>query len=304
MRALLMAFAISAAAKAPVLDALWPGGAQQGTSLEVLAVGKQESWPVGGWCSEPGIEIEPLADSGMLLLRIAADAKPGPCLLRLHNAEGASPLRSFVVSTAAEIAEVEPNNELRTPQTLASLPVVVNARLQKSGDTDFFAVELAAGARLVVRLDGYGLGSPIDPFLHLYGPDGAEIAIASDSHNRDPILIHQVAQPGRHVLQVVAIDHKASTNVRYAGSDKCVYRLAVETSDWARYAKPEGGGVGRLETPGAEGEHGLVMKKGERLLVQVQAVTLRLPTDPVLRVLTPDGKLLKEVDDANKTADP
>jgi hypothetical protein len=294
--------ALASVAKPPVLDALWPAGGQRGSDIEVLAVGKQESWPVLVWCDHPQLRIEALADKGKLRVVIPDNATPGPCLIRLHNAEGASPLCSFVIGESAEIAEVEPNNALRTPQTV-ELPIVVNGRLGKSGDSDFYAIELAAGARLVARVEGYSLGSPIDPFLHLHAPDGAEIAFASDSHNRDPILVHQVPTAGRYVLQVVAIDHKASTNVRFAGSEKAVYRLHLEVSDWQRYPKPTGETVGRLEAPGAQAEHLIPAKKGEKFLIQVEAASLRLPLDAVLLVNRPGGKLLKEIDDSNKKAD-
>ena len=100
----------------------------------------------------------------------------------------------------------------------------MNGKLEKRDDIDFFRLPLKKGQTLTATIDGYGLGSAIDPFLHLYGPDGQEIALASDSRNLDPILTHAIAENGDYTIQVVAIDHKASSNVSFAGGAAMIYR--------------------------------------------------------------------------------
>ena len=208
-------------------SALHPPGGQTGTTIEVLATGKHEDWPPDFWVSRKGLTIEALEKSGQLKITIAKDAQPGPVLVRLLGQKGISIAHTFVISQQEETLESEPNNHLADAQKIEKIPALINGRLQKKGDTDFFQFHLKKGETLSAKLDGYSLYSPIDAFLHILDPRGYELAVASDTHNLDPHLVYTARQNGMHTLQVLAVTSKASTSIQYAGDENSVYRLKL-----------------------------------------------------------------------------
>jgi hypothetical protein len=225
-------------AKEPPLDAIHPAGGRVGTTVTVKAEGKFDAWPPRTWCSSDRVTVTALKDKGKLEFKIAEDTPPGACLIRLYNDDGASPPRSFMIGTLPEFTDVEKNDTLATAQAAPSLPAVINGRLAVRGDTDFYKLPLKKGQTLVAHVDAYSLGSPIDPFLHLFGPDGAELTIASDSHNRDPLLVYTATVDGDHTLQIMAIEHIPSVQVFYAGKNTAVYRLTLTTGPWLHRVDP------------------------------------------------------------------
>ncbi len=217
---------LAAHAAAPALDTLFPAAVQLGTTNTVVAVGKAEPWPPKVWVDAPGIRFEPATNSGTFSVVIAPDAPVGPHLVRLFNDEGASAPRFLVVAREPQIAEVEPDDDFTKPQPIAVLPASVNGRLEKSGDVDSFAVELAAGQTLVASVEAYTLMSPLDAVLKLVDPRGVVLAMEhDDGRTLDPRLIWTARSAGRHIVQVFGFAYPAESDVRFTGNAKCVYRL-------------------------------------------------------------------------------
>ena len=235
-----LAWGHAAHAAAPVLDSLNPAGGRQGTTVSVTAGGKFDPWPVQGWADAPGITIEAGSEAGKLTVRIDKDAPPGPHLVRLYNADGASAVRVFVVGEQPEAAEAEPNDETAKAQAVADLPVTVNGLLEKRDDVDSFAVKLDAGQCLVASLQGRRLGAPMDPMLHLYDGDGNQLAFAHDGYGLDPLLAFRAERPGTYVVRVSGFAHPPAADVRLTGGKAHVYRLSLTTGPFARYAFPSG----------------------------------------------------------------
>ncbi len=304
----------------PELKAFHPSGGQAGGELEVEAVAKftPETWPPGIWTSREGVTFTPLDTPGKFRVAIAPDTPPGPLLVRLHNPEGPSPTRIFVVGELPEILENPDNNTPGSTQAvLESLPVVVNGRLEKSNDVDFYRLRgLKKGQTISARVDSYGLLAPNDPFLHLLDRDGHEIAYGSVSHNLDPRLSHVIPGDGDYFLQINALDSKAAANVSFVGGAERVYRIEIRPGPFLHPALPgavggegdplttEGRLEGCLSTPGEIDRFILPAKKGEARLVRVESHGLHLPVDPVLRVLRPDGGELTRIDDVASRPDP
>jgi len=308
---------------APRLDALLPPGGQAGGTNTVTALGSFAAWPAELWCSHPGIRFAAQKKKGEFSVSIAPDVPPGPYLARLHSKDGASDARFFVVGTLPEILEREDNGTLAAAQVITNLPVVINGRLGKSGDTDFFKLRLQRGQTLSASLDGYRLRSLIDPFIRLHDPRGYEVALASDTHTLDPFLYYRARETGDYHLQIFAIAHKASTSVAFAGSSAAVYRLTLATNGVTCPAAPieaqvqearEGEQPQTIKAPttlaGTLGKSGEIDRyrfaaaKGDQFLVRVESHRLGYPADPVMRILRPDGRLLREVDDTKPYRDP
>ncbi|MEM7011236.1 MAG: PPC domain-containing protein [Verrucomicrobiota bacterium] len=304
----------------PTFDAIFPAGAKVGEEREVALVAKVTTWPPQIWCSSDKVVFEPLEKANQLKVKVAADAKPGPCLVRIYDGEGASPVRIFVVGDQPEIAEEVDNDTLDTAQPIESLPVLVNARLEKSDDIDFYRVNLKKDQQLRARIDGYSLRSMIDPFLHLYGPDGHRILLASESHNRDARFQFKAPADGAYTVRVDALGHIPNANVTFAGSGAMVYRLELTSSDSKipiprpKPTATEGSAgqavtapmrlAGVLSKPKEVDTFKWTAKKGDRINFKVEAQQLQYSPDAVLRITRPDDVLLRLVDDVKPYTDP
>ena len=121
--------------------------------MHVTAAGEFSSWPVQVWADRPGLTATCERTKASSRSTVAADAVPGTYWLRLHDAEGASALRPFVVGTLPEVAEAETNDLPAKPQAVEPR-VVVNGKLAKTGDVDGYRVELKQGQTLVASVQG------------------------------------------------------------------------------------------------------------------------------------------------------
>ncbi|MFO0797168.1 MAG: pre-peptidase C-terminal domain-containing protein [Gemmataceae bacterium] len=205
----------------------------------MTAAGALDPWPAKVWVSRPGLSVTPAKDKGKFTVAVAADAAPGVYWLRAHNADGASPLRPFVVGTLPEIVETEPNDEPAQAKAIDGPGVVVNGRLAKAGDVDCFAVTLKAGQTLVASVDANGaLKSPMDGVLQVVAPGGFVAEQNNDRRGMDPQLAFTAPAAGTYVVRLFAFPATPDSTIRLFGSDACVYRLTLTTSGFADFATP------------------------------------------------------------------
>ncbi len=238
----LLAHALTPAtfAAVPTLDHVFPAGGQIGSTFNVTAAGKLDPWPAKLWIDCAGVEFKPATNSGQYTVTVAKDAPIGPHVVRAFNADGASEPRTFVVGRHAEVTEQEPNDNFAKAQRVSSLPVVINGRLEKRGDVDSFAVHVEAGHWLIAAVDGYALGSPIDPFLHVLDERGVKLAYSADTHNLDPFVAFRVDRAGTYIVQVAAFAYPPAADVQLAGSASCLYRLTLSDAPFAHHTFPAG----------------------------------------------------------------
>ncbi|MCB1076774.1 MAG: hypothetical protein KDM64_03000, partial [Verrucomicrobiae bacterium] len=285
-------------------------------------VGKAEPWPCGVWCSNPGVTFVPDGETkGQFLAKIAPDARPGPCLVRLHNPDGASEPRFLTIGTLKEVAEDEKadNDNPAGGQKLEGLPVTLNGRLEKSQDVDCYTVMLNAEQSFFVHCDSYALRAGTDPFLHLYGPDGSRLLLENDNpRNLDPRLRFKATQSGIHTLAIMAIASPPNANVSFHGAANAVYRLTLATNESAlpaRYSpeipgedtpeapdsKPPLDVMGTLSKPGETDRHRFSATKGQTLRLRAEATTHGFPTDPVMNLRkSEDDSVIRSVDDGTR----
>jgi hypothetical protein len=218
---------------------LYPAGARQGTTVEVSAGGTFERWPVSVWVSGKGVEVKAGKDKGKLIVVVAPDAAPGVYRLRLHDGEGASPLRPFVVGTLLEVNEREPNDEPKKSQTLAAASVVVNGRLQQLGDVDCFSLQLQKGQTLVAALEANRtLASPMDGILQVLSPNGFVLEQNNDERSLDPQIVFTAPTDGAYLVRLFAFPAVPNATIRYAGAEDFVYRLTLTTGGFVDHAFP------------------------------------------------------------------
>lgn len=237
--ALLMLAGTTAEAKPPSLRNLFPPGAARGQKVHVEAAGDFERWPVEAWVDGGGVAVEVLPEKGRLAITVAPDAEPGLHRIRLHDAEGATTLRPFVVGTIPEVEEAEPNQELAAPQRLDGLPVTVNGRLLKRGDVDAFALKLDRGRTLVADIDANKrLGSPMDALLQVVSADGFVLAQNDDDVARDPRLVFESPADGTYLVRVFAFPFVQSSEIRFAGGNDFNYRLTLTAGGFLDHPFP------------------------------------------------------------------
>lgn len=228
-------------AAAPTLTQFYPVAVSLGVTTKVTAVGKFDPWPVDVWTDTPGITFEADKKAGEYNVSVAADVPAGPHLVRLFNATGVSVPRFLVVTAQADAAETEPNDHFRKAPPVATLPVTIQGRLGKSGDVDSFAIELAAGQTLLAAVEANVLASPIDAVLRLVDTRGVEVALNHDRGRAlDPFLTWTAKTAGTYVLQVFGFAQPATAEVKFAGSDACVYRLHLSSGPQVRHTLPLG----------------------------------------------------------------
>ncbi|HWG45974.1 MAG TPA: PPC domain-containing protein [Gemmataceae bacterium] len=223
----------------PTLTYLFPAGAQRGKTVEVIATGTFERWPVRAWVDRKGVEIKAAKDKGKLIVNVAADAVPGLCWIRLYDEQGGSVLRPFFIGTLPEIMEKEPNDEPKKPQVLSGLPGVVNGRLEKAGDVDSFAFHLRKGETLIASLEANRtLGSPMDAILQVLSADGFVLEENNDDHGLDPQIVFTAPKDGTYLVRTFAFPAQPDSGIRFAGGPAYLYRLTLTTGGFADYAFP------------------------------------------------------------------
>jgi len=301
--------AAASAASPPGFESIFPAGGQVGKRVETQVAGKNlEKPPALAWCSNPkggGLGGD---KPKKYLISIAADASPGPCLIRLYHAGGVTEPRIFEVGRNSEILEKEPNNALCDAQkSQPEMGVAFNGVLGKGGDVDTFPVRARKGKTIRLELHGYALGSSMDPAMQLLDARGVEVAAGHDSHNLDPLIRYTPTADGTLYARVFAFSHPPAANVAYVGGANLVYRL-IATEEAA--PAPPGAEAktltipatlkGHIAKPHEEDIFTFTAKKGDDLRLNVRAQEIHSPLDATLRITDAAGKVLLDVDDGEK----
>ncbi|WP_020473261.1 PPC domain-containing protein [Zavarzinella formosa] len=222
----------------PTLTNLYPAGGQLGSTVEVLAGGTFPKWPVQAWCSEPKIEITPLKDKGKLTIKIPADVLPKPVWIRLHDGDGSSAPRPFMLGRLPELAEKEPNDETAKSQPITG-NALVNGKLDKSGDVDTYRMTLKKGETLVAfLLANEVIASPVDAVLQMLTADGFVVAQDHDTHGLDPQIAYAAPRDGEYLVRVFGFPSAPDSSIRLYGADTIIYRLMLTTGPFPDHVIP------------------------------------------------------------------
>ncbi len=314
MRALAcLCIAAAANAAVPGFEHIFPAGGKAGERVEVIVAGKEldKNSPLA-WCSNPKVVVLGGDKPKKYLVSIGKDAKPGPCLIRLHTSEGATQPRIFEVGTLDEVIEKEPNDSLHDAKNSSpGMNLTINGVLGKSGDVDTFAIKARKGRTIRLELHGYALGSPMDPAMRLLDDKNVEIAAGHDTHNLDPLIKHTPAADGTLFVQLFAFAHPPAADVAFKGSANHVYRLTISEEATAptpaeepKTLTPPATISGCVAKPHEEDVFTFAAKKGDDLQIDIKAQTVRSPLDAVLRIEDAEGKSLQQLDDMRNSSDP
>lgn len=223
---------------APKVEWVFPAGVGPG-STTTLTVSDGAAWPVNVWIDQPeGITIESAKEKGQLTITTTAEAKPGVRWLRLHNAEGASALRPLIIGSLPHLLEVEPNNAVDQAQKVPDR-IVIQGRLEKSGEVDGFRVPLKAGQVFIASLTANEiLGSPMDGVLQLCDGEGHVLTQSEDEVGLDPRIVHEVKRDGDYIIRCFAFPSTPNSTINFAGGSDFIYQLTLTTGPFADHAFP------------------------------------------------------------------
>ena len=169
-------------------------------------------------------------------LTVSADE---PCILpiSLPKAGLVSNRAAFAVDTLPEYTETNDgrwtNGAPLVPRPssivpLASLPVIINGRIDPPGDSDVFCFEGRAGQEIVAEVTARRLNSPLDSLLKLSDAAGQTLAVNNDyedkaaglaTHHADSYLSLALPADGTYHLHIGDAQHQ--------GGPAYAYRLRI-----------------------------------------------------------------------------
>jgi len=129
----------------------------------------------------------------------------------------------FGVDTLPECREKESNDSQQNAQRL-TLPVIVNGRIDKSGDWDVLCFEGPTGGEIVAEVYARRLGSPLDSVLKLTDATGRQLAFNDDyedkgagldTHHADSWLHATLPANGTYYLHVGDAQHQGGEEYGY-----------------------------------------------------------------------------------------
>jgi len=129
----------------------------------------------------------------------------------------------FAVDTLPECFEQEPN-DASTSANRVTLPVIVNGRIDTSGDVDVFQFEGHTGDTIVAEAYARRLDSPLDSVLRLSDACGRQLAFNDDhedksmglqTHHADSYLSVTLPADGAYFVQLWDAQHKGGAAYGY-----------------------------------------------------------------------------------------
>lgn len=280
----------------PALSSISAQGAQQGQNVEVILTGKNLDTATAVWFSGSGItaEIRQETQQAAVLfngtgisgqvptdvrlvaaLTIAPEAPLGVQQVRIVTPYGVSNAQNFVIGNLPEVNENEATEKAEMSNAL-ELPVTVNGAIASIDDKDSFSFNLKKNARLICEVMAQRIGSPLDSYLVLQDPNGAEVANSGQGSGLDSVLDYTALAAGKYTLHI--------RDIRYKGGGGFRYRLSIGELPYLETIFPLGGQRGTDNTITVTGANLETVKA-----IQVSIDTETPTGQQSLRVKTPSG---------------
>ena len=139
------------------------------------------------------------------------------------NGEWSSNTVPFAVDSLPETV-AKPGIGRREKAQKVKLPVIINGRIAKPGETQIFRIDGRAGEEIVAEVTARRLGSPVDSVLRLTDAKGKELAFNDDfqdkgagllTHQADSFLSVKLPAKGTYYLQMSDAQHKGGPEYGY-----------------------------------------------------------------------------------------
>jgi hypothetical protein len=231
----------------PRLTIVTPCGGKVGTTFEVSFTGTDLEDPEGLLFSHAGMKAvpvippppppmkvdpkkpaPPMKKAKVVVTRftvtIGPEVPPGRHEVRLVNHWGISNPRVFVVGTANEVTEKEPNNDVEQAQRVA-LGSTINGIISAPTDVDYFVFAAKKGQCVVVSCLGATLDSRLNPELKLYDSLGRELGGHRPPPGKDAVVACMIPADGDYYVRLCQFTYTQ-------GSPEHFYRLNISTTPW------------------------------------------------------------------------
>ena len=148
---------------------------------------------------------------------------PGIMPLSLGEKQIVCSLVPFAVDVLPECTDKEPNNQQAGSQEVTP-PIIVNGRIDKSGDWDVFRFKGRAGDAVVAEVCARRLGSPLDSVLKLIDAAGKVLTASDDhedkamglmTHHADSLISTTLPADGTYYLCLGDAQHKGGQAYGY-----------------------------------------------------------------------------------------
>lgn len=212
----------------PVLNTVYPSGAQAGTSVIVALEGASLEGLRDVRTTVPQLTAKKL-DANRFQLDIPANTPVGVYDIRAIGDHGMSSPRTFVVGNRAEASEVEPNESFETAQD-APLDSAINGRIEKPGDIDWFKFKAKAGQRVVLDCAADRIDSKLRAVLEVHDANGKRLTANRGYAGIDPLIDFLVPADGTYFVKVF--------DLSFLGSSAHFYRLELDTKPRVEFAVP------------------------------------------------------------------
>jgi hypothetical protein len=220
----------SAAAPNPVLNSVFPPGGTVGETVEVTIAGGALDGLKTLYCNAPGISfVQAESNKNQFRVSIAPETPVGVYDIRAVCANGLSSPRLFVVGNRPEQLETEPNEQLQSAPAVP-LDAVINGRLEKAGDLDYFRFEARQGQRVVIDCASERIDSPLRAVLEIFDSQGQHLLSSRGYFGVDPLIDFRAPSDGAYVVKVY--------DLTYTGGPEHLYRLDIDTGPRVAFASP------------------------------------------------------------------
>lgn len=263
----------------------------------------------------------------VLELEIAPDAPAGVRTVRNVGGGGVSAPRLFYIDDAEHFSDggyVLPFRKAPPRPKAEVFPAVLDGQIMP-GETDRFTLRLQKGTPYGIRVAARKLqpfiGDAVPGYcqtvLTLYGPDGKQVACADDDgFDPDPVMRFVPDADGEYTLTI--------RDALFRGREDFVYRIECREGDFERPvpASPFSPDIREIDAaeaarsvadargevvvrgafaPGKIEAFRVSGRAGDELVLDASARRRGSLADTVLRLFSPDGKLLAENDDAPRS---
>ncbi len=209
----------------PFITSIFPLGAQAGARASIRAKG----WNLAS------AELAPPP----------TNTAPGIQLLAARQQKLVSNRVPFALDTLPDCLETEPNHTLKQAQRV-SLPIIVNGRMDGTGDWDVFKFNGQAGQTIAAEVFARRLDSPLDSVLKLtdatgkllaWNDDREDLGSGVNTHHADSYLLAKLPADGAYYVHLG--DTARNAGMEYA------YRLRVSAAqpDFALRVAPSSIGL-------------------------------------------------------------
>ena len=221
---------VTVAAPNPVLHSVFPPGASVGETVEVTIAGGALDGLKALHCTAPGIIfVQVEGGKNQFRASIALDTPLGVYDLRAVCSNGLSSPRPFVIGNRPEQLEPESNEELQTAPSVP-LDTVINGRIEKGADVDYFRFQAQQGQRVVIECSAERIDSQLRAVLELFDQQGQHLASSRGYFGVDPLIDFRVPADGSYIVKVY--------DLTYSGSPDHFYRLDIDTGPRVAFAFP------------------------------------------------------------------